>query len=48
MGFKSRHVGGAQFVFGDGSVKMLSQNINYPTYQALGDRQDGRVVANDF
>jgi len=48
MGFKSKHVGGAQFVFGDGSVRFLSQNINYPTYQSLGDRWDGRTLGTDF
>jgi prepilin-type processing-associated H-X9-DG protein len=46
MGFKSAHPGGAQFVFGDGSVRMLSETINYTTYQALGDRRDGRPVSN--
>lgn len=44
QGFKSRHVGGAQFVFADGSVHFLSENINYRTYQQLGDRRDGEVV----
>jgi prepilin-type N-terminal cleavage/methylation domain-containing protein len=46
QGFKSQHVGGAQFVFGDGSVHFLSENINYLTYQMLGDRRDGGVVGN--
>ena len=44
QGFKSRHVGGAQFVLGDGSVRFISANINYGTYQALGDRRDGQAV----
>ncbi len=44
QGFKSRHVGGAQFVFADGSVHFLSENINYRTYQQLGCRRDGEVV----
>lgn len=39
--FKSMHVGGAQFLFVDGSVHFISQNINYPTYQYLGGRSDG-------
>ena len=47
MGFKSKHPGGAQFVFGDGSVRFLSQTINYTTYQALGDRRDGRPVSEN-
>jgi prepilin-type N-terminal cleavage/methylation domain-containing protein len=45
QGFKSQHVGGAQFVLGDGSVRFLSANINYRTYQALGDRRDGLAIA---
>ena len=44
MGFKSRHPGGAQFVFADGSVHFLTETIDYETYQRLGDRRDGRPV----
>ena len=44
MGFKSRHPGGAQFVFADGSVHFLSETIDYETYQRLGDRRDGLPV----
>jgi len=44
MGFKSRHPGGAQFVFCDGSVHFLSETMNYDMYQRLGDRRDGRPV----
>jgi prepilin-type N-terminal cleavage/methylation domain-containing protein/prepilin-type processing-associated H-X9-DG protein len=44
MGFKSRHTGGAQFVMGDGSARFISENIDYCTYQKLGDRRDGLVV----
>jgi prepilin-type N-terminal cleavage/methylation domain-containing protein/prepilin-type processing-associated H-X9-DG protein len=43
-GFRSRHVGGAQFLFVDGSVHFLSENIAYTTYQYLGGRSDGNVV----
>ena len=43
-GFKSRHVGGAQFVMGDGAVVFLSENIDYTTYQRLGCRNDGNPV----
>lgn len=46
QGFKSRHPGGCQFVFADGSVHYLSENINYVTYQKLGDRRDGEPVEN--
>ncbi len=44
QGFKSRHVGGAQFALCDGSVRFLSENIDYMTYQRLGCRRDGQVV----
>jgi prepilin-type N-terminal cleavage/methylation domain-containing protein/prepilin-type processing-associated H-X9-DG protein len=40
-GFKSLHPGGAQFVFGDGSARFISQTIDHWTYQRLGDRADG-------
>ncbi len=46
QGFKSLHPGGAHFVFCDGSVHFLSENINYVTYQRLGDRRDGQPVGD--
>jgi len=45
FGFKSRHSGGANFVFVDGSVHFLSQNIDHVTYQYLGCRNDNRPVS---
>jgi prepilin-type N-terminal cleavage/methylation domain-containing protein/prepilin-type processing-associated H-X9-DG protein len=45
-GFRSMHTGGAQFLFVDGSVHFLSQNINHQTYQNLGGRNDGRTVGS--
>lgn len=47
-GFRSLHAGGAHFLFVDGSVRFLSQNINYNSYQALGGRADGIAVNGDF
>ena len=47
LGYKaygSQHTGGAQFLFCDGSVHFLSQNINGNTYFNLGIRNDGNVV----
>jgi prepilin-type processing-associated H-X9-DG protein len=41
MGFKSRHAGGANFAFADGSVRFLTEDIDYTTYQKLGARADG-------
>jgi prepilin-type N-terminal cleavage/methylation domain-containing protein/prepilin-type processing-associated H-X9-DG protein len=44
-GFKSNHTGGANFVFGDGSVHFLPQSIDHKTYQWLGCRNDGGTPA---
>jgi prepilin-type processing-associated H-X9-DG protein len=45
-GFKSRHVGGCNFVFGDGSIQFLSERIDMTVYQRLGCRNDGLVVGS--
>jgi prepilin-type N-terminal cleavage/methylation domain-containing protein/prepilin-type processing-associated H-X9-DG protein len=45
-GFRSRHPQGCQFVFGDGSVHFISQNVNYATYQRLGGRRDGLPIGD--
>ena len=42
--FKSRHPQGAQFVYADGSVHFLMQQMNYATYQRLGGRRDGLAL----
>jgi prepilin-type N-terminal cleavage/methylation domain-containing protein/prepilin-type processing-associated H-X9-DG protein len=41
-GFRSSHPGGAQFVFGDGSVKLLPSSIDHQNYQRLGGRAEGQ------
>jgi prepilin-type N-terminal cleavage/methylation domain-containing protein len=46
QGFRSKHVGGAQFVFADGSCHFLSENINYVTFQRLGDRHDAGATGD--
>ncbi len=43
--FGSDHVGGAHFVFTDGSVHFLSENMNFTVYQQLSDKADGNVVS---
>jgi prepilin-type N-terminal cleavage/methylation domain-containing protein/prepilin-type processing-associated H-X9-DG protein len=43
-GFKSRHSHGVNFAFVDGSVRFISENIDYQTYQLLGCRNDGQPV----
>ena len=46
-GFRSKHPGGAQFLFGDGSTRMLMETIDHTTYQRLGGRKDGGTIATD-
>ncbi len=45
-GFKSKHTGGAHFLMCDGTVKFITDGIQYQLYQRLGDRSDGRPVSN--
>jgi prepilin-type N-terminal cleavage/methylation domain-containing protein/prepilin-type processing-associated H-X9-DG protein len=46
-GFKSKHPGGANFGFVDGSVHFLKQTIAMTTYCALGSRNGGEVISSD-
>lgn len=42
-GFSSQHPGGAQFLFGDGSVHMISDTIDVQTYRALATASAGDI-----
>ncbi|PQO38692.1 prepilin-type cleavage/methylation domain-containing protein [Blastopirellula marina] len=42
--FSSYHPAGTQFLSGDGSVKLISENINQATYHALCTRAGGEVI----
>ncbi len=44
--FRSDHVGGVQFVFGDGSVHFISENIAVETLDRLASRRDGEVLGD--
>lgn len=44
--FKSKHTGGCNFVFCDGSARFIRQTIDMPTYMALGSRNGGEVVGD--
>jgi len=46
-GFKSNHSGGANFLFADGSVKLIRQTIDHRSFQLLGCRNDGQVASVD-
>jgi prepilin-type N-terminal cleavage/methylation domain-containing protein/prepilin-type processing-associated H-X9-DG protein len=43
-GFHSPHTGGAQFALGDGSVRMLNENIDRYIYASLGTRNGAEPV----
>jgi prepilin-type N-terminal cleavage/methylation domain-containing protein len=42
--FGSSHIGGAQFVLGDGSVRFISENIDVQVFQNLGNRHDEQIL----
>jgi prepilin-type processing-associated H-X9-DG protein len=41
--FRSRHPGGAQFVYADGHVEFLTDDISPRLFANLGDRNGGRL-----
>jgi prepilin-type processing-associated H-X9-DG protein len=46
-GFSSRHPGGGNFAFGDGSVKFIKNSIGISVFQHLANRADGEVIDAD-
>jgi prepilin-type N-terminal cleavage/methylation domain-containing protein/prepilin-type processing-associated H-X9-DG protein len=47
-GFGSWHAGGTNFVFGDGSVKLIADNINYLTFRYLGTPDGGEPITGEY
>jgi prepilin-type N-terminal cleavage/methylation domain-containing protein/prepilin-type processing-associated H-X9-DG protein len=45
--FGSRHSGGLNFLFVDGSVKFIKNSISMPVYWALSTRNEGEVISSD-
>jgi prepilin-type N-terminal cleavage/methylation domain-containing protein/prepilin-type processing-associated H-X9-DG protein len=43
----SNHPGGANVLFGDGSVKFIKSTIGYPTWWSLGTKDGGEVISAD-
>ena len=42
--FGSNHEGGGHFLMSDGSVRFVSENINFDTYQAAASRDEGLTL----
>jgi prepilin-type N-terminal cleavage/methylation domain-containing protein/prepilin-type processing-associated H-X9-DG protein len=47
MPASSRHSGGVNTLFGDGSVKFIKNSIDLQTWRALGTRAGGEVISAD-
>jgi prepilin-type N-terminal cleavage/methylation domain-containing protein len=44
-GYKSFHRGGSNFALGDGSIRLLTNHIDYKLYNELGSRAGGEAVS---
>ncbi|MEW4569888.1 DUF1559 domain-containing protein [Tautonia sp. JC769] len=46
-GFGSNHPGGANFAFGDGSVRFVKDTVSREVFRLLGHRADGEVISDN-
>lgn len=46
-GFGGYHPGGANFLLGDGSVRLIRVSVNLDVYRRLASRDDGRPIGDD-
>ena len=46
-GFSSSHPGGANFLFGDGSVRFLKNSMSAKVFRRLGNRADGELISDE-
>jgi prepilin-type N-terminal cleavage/methylation domain-containing protein/prepilin-type processing-associated H-X9-DG protein len=44
----SRHSGGVNLLLGDGSVRFVRDSVSVATWRAVGSRNGGEVIGNDF
>lgn len=44
QGYKSQHPGGALMCMGDGSIHFIAEDIDHPTFAALGSRDGGEIA----
>ena len=44
LAFKSKHINGANFSFGDGTVRFVNENLNMSVFQLLGHHADKQNV----
>jgi hypothetical protein len=45
-GYKSMHPGGFNAALADGSIRFIADDIDYTTYQYLGDKSDEQVIGS--